>query len=242
MCAFNLMMLGFVYAAVTCQDPGAAPFSLRFGTNFSFPHSLTYQCLSGYNLIGSPRLQCLENSSWSAPLPTCQPVNCPKLLSPPYSQQNTSNHSFGSVVEFRCLSGFSLHGVRSLSCQANKLWTGHPPSCIPVHCSQLQAEPHSRIVFQNTSFLGKVLAVCETGYVRSRGSVSRFCQADQAWSGSALQCKGNVLPWPKKRTIIEIRGEKNAVPRVISCSIRRDQRRASPIRDCPRLLPCANRT
>ena len=50
-----------------------------------------------------------------------------------------------------------------------------------------------------------------------------------------------VLPWTKKRTIIEIRGEKNAVPRVISCSIRRDQRRASPIRDCARLLPCADR-
>ena len=50
-----------------------------------------------------------------------------------------------------------------------------------------------------------------------------------------------LLPWPKKRTIIEIRGEKNAVPRVLSCSIRRDQRKASPIRDCPRLLPCADR-
>ena len=49
------------------------------------------------------------------------------------------------------------------------------------------------------------------------------------------QCVGirnhaQILPWTKKRTIIEIRGEKNAVPRVISCSIRRDQRRASPIR------------
>ena len=52
---------------------------------------------------------------------------------------------------------------------------------------------------------------------------------------------GNYYPGQKKRTIIEIRGEKNAVPRVISCSIRRDQRRASPIRDCPRLLPCADR-
>ena len=49
--------------------------------------------------------------------------------------------------------------------------------------------------------------------------------------------KNQLLPWPKKRTIIEIRGEKNAVPRVISCSIRRDQRRASPIRDfCPALI------
>ena len=36
----------------------------------------------------------------------------------------------------------------------------------------------------------------------------------------------------KKRTILEIRGEKNAVPRVISCSITSDQRRA---RSDPRL-------
>ena len=36
-----------------------------------------------------------------------------------------------------------------------------------------------------------------------------------------------LLPWTKKRTIIEIRGEKNAVPPVISGSIRHDQRRAS---------------
>ena len=48
-------------------------------------------------------------------------------------------------------------------------------------------------------------------------------------------------PGQKKRTIIEIRGEKNAVPGVISCSIRRDQHRANAIRDCPRLLPCADR-
>ena len=57
----------------------------------------------------------------------------------------------------------------------------------------------------------------------------------------SIPSNGIILPWTKKkRTIIEIRGEKNAVPRVISCSIRRDQRRASPIRDCPRLLPCAD--
>ena len=33
----------------------------------------------------------------------------------------------------------------------------------------------------------------------------------------------------KKRTILEIRGEKNAVPRVISCSITRDKRRAKVV-------------
>ena len=50
---------------------------------------------------------------------------------------------------------------------------------------------------------------------------SRDCLWQRASKTSCI-----VLPWPKKRTILEIRGEKNAVPRVISCSIRRDQRRA----------------
>ena len=41
-----------------------------------------------------------------------------------------------------------------------------------------------------------------------------------------VACVWIYYPGQKKRTIFEIRGEKNAVPRVISCSITRDQRRA----------------
>ena len=49
-----------------------------------------------------------------------------------------------------------------------------------------------------------------------------------------------ILPWPKKRTIFEIRGEKNAVPRVISCSraISAGQK-SRTVAD--RTLPCADR-
>ena len=50
-----------------------------------------------------------------------------------------------------------------------------------------------------------------------------------------------ILPWTKKRTILEIRGEKNAVPRVISCSIRHDQRRAKVADSRGSDLPCADR-
>ena len=59
------------------------------------------------------------------------------------------------------------------------------------------------------------------------------------WSWAAIKSSTTTLD--KKKNHHRNRGEKNAVPRVISCSIRRDQRRASPIRDCPRLLPCADR-
>ena len=63
---------------------------------------------------------------------------------------------------------------------------------------------------------------------------SNLCPAG-VWTWSV------VLPWPKKRTILEIRGEKNAVPRVISCSIRRDQRRAKVADVRGSDLPCADR-
>ena len=58
---------------------------------------------------------------------------------------------------------------------------------------------------------------------------------------SSLEQNGSVVcyyyPGQKKRTIIGIRGEKNAVPRVISCSIRPDQRRAKVAdRTCPALI------
>ena len=52
---------------------------------------------------------------------------------------------------------------------------------------------------------------------------------------------GKYYPGQKKRTIIEIRSEKNAVPRVISCSIRRNQRRAKVADSRGSDLPCADR-
>ena len=51
----------------------------------------------------------------------------------------------------------------------------------------------------------------------------------------------SYYPGQKKRTILEIRGEKNAVPRVISCSIGRDQRRAKVTDSRGSDLPCADR-
>ena len=63
--------------------------------------------------------------------------------------------------------------------------------------------------------------------------------AKRAHVCGAIVC--NILPWTKKRTILEIRGEKNAVPRVISCSIRRDQRRAKVADSRGSDLRCADR-
>ena len=107
-----------------------------------------------------------------------------------------------------------------------------------------------RVIFQDTICI--CLSYCNPGNFRKRLVFVLFVSSWSLWKLIALyilikfpgyKCtvKRSYYPGQKKRTIIEIRGKKNAVPRVISCSIRRDQHRASSIRDCPRLLPCADR-
>ena len=88
----------------------------------------------------------------------------------------------------------------------------------------------------------------ENTYVLING-VLRYVIILQVFSGQRFVIERKNYSQPsyyyldkkKKRTIIEIRGEKNAVPRVISCSIRRDQRRAKVADSRESRLPCADR-
>ena len=120
---------------------------------------------------------------------------------------------------------------------ANIQWTDHqrPPTSMAKPVSSPRASQREQknpyCIIQHRARLGTFLVISQM-----------FMRTKQLCSGRRrFGRREYYYPGQKKRTIIEIRGEKNAVPRVISCSIKRNQRRASPIRDCPRLLPCADR-
>ena len=91
--------------------------------------------------------------------------------------------------------------------------------------------------------------VAGTGYPDFRNvGISRRCMklaGEEVCISTAVQDLIYVLlPWTKKKKTIlglEIRSEKNAVPRVISCPIRRDQRRAKVADSRGSDLPCADR-
>ena len=77
----------------------------------------------------------------------------------------------------------------------------------------------------------------EDGLVVYPANAIDFClQGGYGFTGLA-----DTTTLDKKRTILKIRGEKNAVPHVISCSIRRDQRRAKVADSRGSDLPCADR-
>lgn len=193
-CLFQCCIPLHLTAAVSCGDPGTPTYSSRHGDIFSFDHSVFFRCLAGYELVGSAHLHCLSSASWSSLPPQCRPVQCSPLYPPPYGHLDSSNFTFGSVVNFSCLPGFMLDGLLNLSCGANKNWTSLPPTCIPVQCSRLEALPNSYVVDQNSSYLGKTVFACVTGYVQADISTARVCQADRSWNGSVLACKRKNLP------------------------------------------------
>ena len=85
-------------------------------------------------------------------------------------------------------------------------------------------------------YLITVLESCALSAWHQKQLTTNLCDNTLCKSGSQ-----DTTTLAKKRTIIEIRGEKNAVPRVISCSIRRDQRRAKVADSRGSDLPCADR-
>ena len=89
---------------------------------------------------------------------------------------------------------------------------------------------------QNTFFF-KVMG----GNISAIFAYSAHASLNLLWVFTFQFSENNYYPGQKKRTIAEIRGEKNAVPRVISCSIRRDQHRAKVADSRGSALRCADR-
>lgn len=57
---------------VKCENPGAPEFGHREGSNFLMGGEVVFGCESGYELIGSARLYCLETGSWDNLVPYCR--------------------------------------------------------------------------------------------------------------------------------------------------------------------------
>ncbi|XP_068015515.1 complement component receptor 1-like protein [Melanerpes formicivorus] len=99
---------------------------------FTFPYKATvrFSCDEGFVLHGAAESQCLSDSSWHPPLPTCQPVLCPepqvangKVESP---LEDQSWYPMNATVTLECLPGyhFSADGGKA----SGDSWTA---TCLP---------------------------------------------------------------------------------------------------------------
>ncbi|XP_068015714.1 C4b-binding protein alpha chain-like isoform X1 [Melanerpes formicivorus] len=117
---------------------------------FTFPYKATvrFSCEEGFVLHGAAESQCLSDSSWHPPLPTCQPVRCfrPSGQGAPVVRPQKLWYEVNETLSFHCqpngYSGYPRENSKA-TCSANGTWVP-PLTCqrFPV-CEKIlrNAEP-----------------------------------------------------------------------------------------------------
>ncbi|XP_078666467.1 polycystin family receptor for egg jelly-like isoform X3 [Branchiostoma floridae x Branchiostoma belcheri] len=165
-----------------------------------YPNSVTFTCNSGYTLNGVPRPTCQADGTWSHPVPTCTPVQCPARAAPANGAVSpTGAVSYPNGVTFTCNPGYVLTGVATTTCQADGTWSHPVPTCTPIQCPARAAPANGAVSPTGAvSYPNSVTFTCNPGYTLN-GVATQTCQADTTWSypvptcqvTSTLECR----PW-----------------------------------------------
>ncbi|XP_078583742.1 CUB and sushi domain-containing protein 3-like [Branchiostoma floridae x Branchiostoma japonicum] len=169
---------------VQCPSLTAPENGAMTGNNF-YQDVLLFTCDTGYEMVGTASLTCQADRMWTGTAPTCRRVQCP-LLTAAANGEMTGFNFYQDVVEFTCDSGYEMIGSVSLTCQADRTWTGIEPTCIRIWCPMLPTPVNGGFSGTNL-YMDTVLFTCDTGYDLI-GDSSSTCQADRSWSSNFPSC------------------------------------------------------
>jgi len=153
----------------------------------------TYSCAIGHSMTGSNTRTCQADGTWSGSEPICSIVMCPPLSSTSPLTVVASFITYNSVATYTCVTGYTMSGSNTRTCQADGSWSGSEPTCSMVTCPPLSATSPLTVNALIITYNSDVTYSCETGYTMS-GSNTRTCQADGSWSGSKPTCSMVTCP------------------------------------------------
>ncbi|KAM7305651.1 sushi, von Willebrand factor type A, EGF and pentraxin domain-containing protein 1 [Ixodes scapularis] len=119
---------------ISCGHPGDVRHGRLLGTVFSFPNRVTYECDTGYQLVGTADLYCQSDGNWHPQVPGCRIVTCEPLGNLANGSVETEGNGYGSTARYQCERGFRLRGEAERECGPDGLWTGYAPTCQEVTC------------------------------------------------------------------------------------------------------------
>ncbi|XP_065178736.1 uncharacterized protein LOC135809334 [Sycon ciliatum] len=180
---------------IVCSDPGVPTNGARVGPTpeLTVGASLTHRCNAGHVLSGAASTSCQADSSWSEPLPSCEPLQCGNPGIPANGDTSASSGVAGTVATYSCDFGYSLVGSASRTCMASGQWSNSLPSCELVSCGDPGSPQFGLKRGSIYTFGSDVSFSCNPGYILA-GSRSRHCQADATWSGDRAVCELRVCP------------------------------------------------
>ena len=124
-------------------------------------------------------------------------LSCLPIAHKPNVLTNTTDVSIGTVVQFGCISGFTINGTTITICQSNGTWSSSVPTCVmtEAQCPEIPLLKHMIASSSNRSVGAEVTLACEKGY-KIDGEATIYCTENSTWSDSFPECTADSTPPP----------------------------------------------
>ena len=120
---------------IDCQPP-LPPVNGRVldSGHFRTGDYVQFLCNTGYVLLGDSLSVCLDNGTWSRPVPNCKP-SCEFPGEPPngYVVPTKFHYSIGESITIVCKANYRLLGPSLAYCNPNGRWSIPLPNCRPTY-------------------------------------------------------------------------------------------------------------
>ncbi|XP_064397056.1 sushi, von Willebrand factor type A, EGF and pentraxin domain-containing protein 1-like isoform X3 [Halichondria panicea] len=109
--------------------------------------TVSYQCDTGFNLVGEVNRTCNSVGLWTSSQPTCQIADCGPLSNPPNGTVTLSLTTYLSVANYSCdPESFRLEGTESRVCTEEGVWSPEEPICEDVFAVCDECHPRASCV------------------------------------------------------------------------------------------------
>ncbi|ESO11990.1 hypothetical protein HELRODRAFT_158375 [Helobdella robusta] len=144
---------------------------------------MVFDCISGYNLIGSNVLKCTDKSLWDNEVPYCQPVKCiePPILNYGFITNQSLEYYYGDVVHYNCIQNYIFRGETFITCLEDGLWDEKMQECIPITCPPIYVENAIQSSPDVLAVGAKIEIACIDGY-DPIGGMELYCLGNGTWS------------------------------------------------------------
>ncbi|XP_060580368.1 sushi, von Willebrand factor type A, EGF and pentraxin domain-containing protein 1-like [Ruditapes philippinarum] len=148
----------------------------------TFGQVASYTCNEGFTLQGTSSRFCQPDGSWSGSTPTCLVKDCGSLPDPAFGKVEYTSTVYGSEAVYRCNIGYSIQGLTTRKCEADRNWSGVTPTCTIIDCGSLSSVVSgSYTPPQRNTYNTAVIVSCNTGY-QLNGNATVTCLETGQWS------------------------------------------------------------
>ncbi|KAG7283654.1 hypothetical protein CRUP_020427 [Coryphaenoides rupestris] len=196
---------------VTCPEPEGDASALTWCSDpldrLQPGSTCSLTCKDGFDIQWAPVIQCTEDGTWNASVPTCKAVTCDRGEVHSAPEQHAivqCSHTHGqfayrTVCEYSCEEGYQLsdQSQNIVECTAAGTWSQQPPLCEPVQCSPPAAPEWGQINCQQPSAAypqGSICTFnCSDGYDH-QGPLTTKCTQSGQWSSPLPTCTAIRCP------------------------------------------------